>query len=82
MNGIELKSPAFAGMRGAYAAMFTPYGADGKVNEAMIEKLVEHGNLSRHAVACHARLVKYDGDAFARDPIEKRGFAHIRASYD
>ena len=43
MNGIELKSPAFAGMRGAYAAMFTPYGQDGKVNEAMIEKLVEHG---------------------------------------
>ena len=43
MNGIELKSPAFAGMRGAYAAMFTPYGADGKVNEEMIEKLVEHG---------------------------------------
>ena len=43
MNGIELKSPAFAGMRGAYAAMFTPYDKDGKVNEAMIEKLVEHG---------------------------------------
>ena len=43
MNGIELKSPAFAGMRGAYAAMFTPYDSDGKVNEAMIEKLVEHG---------------------------------------
>ena len=43
MNGIELKSPAFAGMRGAYAAMFTPYDQGGKVNEAMIEKLVEHG---------------------------------------
>ena len=44
MNGIdEYDDPAFAGMRGAYAAMFTPYDQNGKVNEAMIEKLVEHG---------------------------------------
>ncbi len=43
MEGIELKSPEFKGMRGAYAAMFTPFDADGRVNEAMIERLVEHG---------------------------------------
>ena len=36
-------SPEFAGMRGAYAAMFTPLAPDGSVNEAMIERLVEHG---------------------------------------
>lgn len=43
MNGIEYTSPEFNGLRGAYAAMFTPYGADGRVNEEMIERLVEHG---------------------------------------
>ncbi len=43
MQGIELKAPEFAGMRGAYAAMFTPFDAAGRVNEEMIEKLVEHG---------------------------------------
>lgn len=43
MQGIELKGPEFAGMRGAYAAMFTPFDAAGRVNEEMIEKLVEHG---------------------------------------
>ena len=37
MEGIELKSPEFAGMRGAYAAMFTPIAPDGSVNEAMFE---------------------------------------------
>lgn len=43
MNGIDCTSPEFRGMRGAYSAMFTPYGADGKVNEEMIERLVDHG---------------------------------------
>ena len=43
MQGIELKGPEFAGMRGAYAAMFTPFDAAGRVNEEMIERLVEHG---------------------------------------
>ena len=43
MNGIECTSPEFQGMRGAYAAMFTPYRPDGRVNEEMIERLVEHG---------------------------------------
>ena len=33
----------FAGMAGAYAALVTPYRADGSVNEEMVEKLVEHG---------------------------------------
>ena len=32
-----------AGMAGAYAALVTPYKADGSVNEEMIERLVEHG---------------------------------------
>ena len=43
MNEPEFKAPEFAGMRGAYAAMFTPFDAAGRVNEEMIEKLVEHG---------------------------------------
>ena len=33
----------FAGMAGAYAALVTPYKADGSVNEGMIEQLVAHG---------------------------------------
>ena len=33
----------FAGMAGAYAALVTPYRADGSVNEEMVERLVEHG---------------------------------------
>ena len=33
----------FAGMAGAYAALVTPYKADGSVNEDMIEQLVAHG---------------------------------------
>ena len=43
MNEPEFKAPEFAGMRGAYAAMFTPFDAAGRVNEEMIERLVEHG---------------------------------------
>ncbi len=43
MQGIELQGPEFAGMRGAYAAMFTPFDAAGRVNEERIEQLVEHG---------------------------------------
>ena len=33
----------FTGMSGAYAALVTPYGPDGSVNEEMIEKVVEYG---------------------------------------
>ncbi len=33
----------FADMAGAYAALVTPYRADGSVNEEMVERLVEHG---------------------------------------
>ncbi len=33
----------FAGMAGAYAALVTPYKADGSVNEEMIERIVEFG---------------------------------------
>ena len=47
MNGIELKSPAFAGMRGAYAAMFTPYGQDGKVNNNTTVK-IESGTIDEN----------------------------------
>jgi len=43
MNEPEFKSPEFSGMRGAYAAMFTPFDSAGRVNEEMIERLVEHG---------------------------------------
>ena len=43
MQEPNFSAPEFAGMRGAYAAMFTPIAPDGSVNEAMIERLVEHG---------------------------------------
>ena len=43
MNEIDFKGEEFSGMRGAYAAMFTPYAPDGGVNEEMIERLIEHG---------------------------------------
>ena len=43
MDEPAFSSPEFAGMRGAYAAMFTPFDAAGRVNEEMIERLVEHG---------------------------------------
>ena len=43
MKEPNFTSPEFSGMRGAYAAMFTPIAPDGSVNEAMIERLVEHG---------------------------------------
>ena len=38
-----LTEPCFRGMAGAYAAMFTPFTKDNKVNEAAIEEIVEHG---------------------------------------
>ena len=43
MDTPTFTSPEFSGMRGAYAAMFTPIASDGSVNEEMIERLVEHG---------------------------------------
>jgi len=39
----RLTEPCFKGMAGAYAAMFTPFTRDNKVNEAAIEEIVEHG---------------------------------------
>ena len=33
----------FEGMAGAYAAMITPFTADGRINEAAIEQLIEYG---------------------------------------
>ena len=43
MNGIDYKGVEFQNMKGAYAALFTPYGKDGKVNEEMIGKVIEYG---------------------------------------
>ena len=40
MDTPAFTSPEFAGMRGAYAAMFTPIAPDGGVNEEMIERKV------------------------------------------
>ena len=34
---------AFDGMRGAYAALYTPFRKDGSIDEGMIEKLIEYG---------------------------------------
>ena len=40
---MEGKDPAFEGMNGAFAAMYTPFTAEDKVDEAMIERVVEFG---------------------------------------
>ena len=39
----KLTEKCFKGMNGAYAALFTPYDAKGRVNPEMIEKIVNHG---------------------------------------
>ena len=40
--GPVLKGKVFDGMSGAMTALITPYGADGKVNEEAVEKIVEY----------------------------------------
>ena len=40
---MKLKDKCFKGMDGAYAAMFTPIGKDGKINEGVIDAQVEYG---------------------------------------
>lgn len=37
------KGKAFAGMAGAYSALYTPFKKDGSLNEEMVEKVVEYG---------------------------------------
>ena len=39
----RLTEKCFKGMSGAYAALFTPYDAKGRVNPEMIEKIVNYG---------------------------------------
>ena len=39
-------------------------------------------DLARHAVARHARLVEYDGDALLRDAVEKRALARVGPAYE
>ena len=39
----KLTETYFTGMGGAYAALFTPYGAKGRVNPEMIGKVVNYG---------------------------------------
>lgn len=43
MEGIELTGPEFAGMRGAYAAMFTPFDAKGRVDTEKVAQLMDYG---------------------------------------
>ena len=38
-----MKDKCFKGMKGAYAAMFTPIDKNGKINEAVIEQMIERG---------------------------------------
>ena len=40
---LKLTEKCFKGMSGAYAALFTPYDAKGRVNPEMIEKIVSYG---------------------------------------
>ena len=39
----KLTEKCFSGMNGAYAALFTPYDAKGRVNPEMIEKIINYG---------------------------------------
>ena len=39
-------------------------------------------HLARHAIARHARLVEYDGDALLRDTVEKRALARVGPAYE
>ena len=39
----KLTEKCFKGMSGAYAALFTPYDAKGRVNPEMIEKIINYG---------------------------------------
>jgi N-acetylneuraminate lyase len=37
------KGKVFAGMEGAYSALYTPFKKDGSLNEEMVEKVIEYG---------------------------------------
>ena len=37
------KGNVFAGMEGAYSALYTPFKKDGSLNEEMVEKVIEYG---------------------------------------
>lgn len=39
----KLTEKCFRGMNGAYAALFTPYDAKGRVNPEMVEKIINYG---------------------------------------
>lgn len=43
MMQLKLEGDVFQGMNGAYAAMFTPFARDNRVNEEMIGKMIEYG---------------------------------------
>ncbi len=43
MMQMKLTEPVFNNMDGAYAALFTPFTADNRVNPEMIEKVMEYG---------------------------------------
>lgn len=43
MMKLELTGPEFQEMPGAYAALFTPFGKDGKIQEERIEEIIDYG---------------------------------------
>ena len=64
----EPSGKCFQGMSGAYAALYTPFAADGSLNEEMVEKLVEYG-LSRGLRGFY--MTGSTGEGFLLSPDER-----------
>lgn len=75
-GGLPLPAGAeFAGMNGAFSAMYTPFRADGSLNEEMIERLVEFG-LANGLKGFY--LTGSTGEGFLLSPDErKRVYARV-----
>ena len=63
------KGKCFDGMAGAYSALYTPFKADGSLNEEMIEKVIDYG-LSRGLNGFY--LTGSTGEGFLLSPEERK----------
>ena len=62
------RGKAFAGMAGAYSALYTPFKKDGSLNEEMIEKVIDYG-LSRGLRGFY--LTGSTGEGFLHSKVER-----------
>ena len=70
------RGKAFAGMAGAYSALYTPFKKDGSLNEEMIEKVIDYG-LSRGLRGFY--LTGSTGEGFLLSK-EERKRVYVRAA--